>query len=157
MLKPDDQLIPVEAAGGYVVRPDEGDVQLLMILRRGVWDLPKGKIDPGETPAECALREVAEETGAEGLAILRGAGMTLHTYKENSSTIIKTTWWFIMGTTSEDFVPEEREQIEEVKWVPRRRALEIVGYENLRRHLASLENVLTRIGRRSGDGSIGAD
>lgn len=128
-----------------------------MIFRRGVWDLPKGKIDPGETPAECALREVAEETGAEGLVILRGAGMTLHTYKENSQTIIKTTWWFIMSTKSDEFVPEAREQIEKVEWVPRHRAIEIVGYENLRQHLESLETVLTRLGGRSGDGWRGAD
>ena len=51
----------VEAAGGVVVN-DRGEY--LMIHRNGRWDLPKGHVEPGESTAECAVREVAEETGA---------------------------------------------------------------------------------------------
>ncbi|RMD70006.1 MAG: NUDIX domain-containing protein, partial [Bacteroidetes bacterium] len=52
----------VEAAGG-VVHAEQTPEQVLFIFRRGMWDLPKGKIDEGETPEQAALREVAEETG----------------------------------------------------------------------------------------------
>jgi hypothetical protein len=48
-------------AGGGLVYNDAGDI--MMIFRRGKWDLPKGKLDKGETIDECALREVGEETG----------------------------------------------------------------------------------------------
>jgi len=138
-------LIPIEAAGGYVVRNNGGVVELLLIFRRGVWDLPKGKTDFGETPAECALREVAEETGAEGLVILRGAGSTLHMYEEDGRRIVKTTWWFFMSTTSNHFVPEEREQIERVEWVAWPEACERVGYKNLLDHMAGLQSLLAEV------------
>ena len=53
---------PVRAAGGVVVN-DSGET--LFIHRRGKWDLPKGKLDPGESPEKCAEREVSEETGVK--------------------------------------------------------------------------------------------
>ena len=48
-------------AGGGLVENEKGEV--LFMFRRGKWDLPKGKLDPGETLEACALREVEEETG----------------------------------------------------------------------------------------------
>ena len=57
----------VQAAGG-LVENDEGKV--LIIFRRGKWDLPKGKMDEGETPALCAIREVEEETGLRNITLL---------------------------------------------------------------------------------------
>ena len=63
-----DKLI-IEAGGGMVFNPIG---ELLMMLRRGQWDMPKGKLDEGETIEACALREVEEETGiiAEPLQLL---------------------------------------------------------------------------------------
>ena len=83
------------AAGGKVTNPKN---DLLMIFKNNRWDLPKGKLDPDETPAQCAVREVEEETGARGVEIVRGAGLTLHDYEEAGRKIIKTTWWFLMTT-----------------------------------------------------------
>ena len=134
--------VHIEAAGGYVIRQTDAGTEVLMILRRGVWDLPKGKIDKGETPAECALREVEEETGAAGLTIRRGVGLTLHTYVEDGAPVRKTTWWFLMSTTSSTFIPEVKEQIEQVEWTPWDRARAIVGYNNLRRHMQSVEEAI---------------
>lgn len=57
---------PIDAGGG-VVENEAGDI--LMIYRRGKWDLPKGKRDDGEDIAQCALREVAEETGLQQLQL----------------------------------------------------------------------------------------
>ena len=50
----------VRAAGGIVTAPDG---TMLLIQRNGRWDLPKGKVEPGETLLQAALREVEEETG----------------------------------------------------------------------------------------------
>ena len=58
----------LEAAGG-LVQNEAG--QYLMIFRRGKWDLPKGKVEPSETPVEAGLREVEEETGISGLTVAR--------------------------------------------------------------------------------------
>lgn len=56
----------VRAAGGLITRVDEtGDPQVLLVHRSRYddWSFPKGKLDPGETFEEAALREVKEETG----------------------------------------------------------------------------------------------
>ncbi len=116
------EFIPIEAAGGLVFNED-GNV--LMIYRRGNWDFPKGKIDPGESPEEAALREVREETGLQHLKITRKQEFpdleqegTLHLYRENGKYLIKLTHWFEMKGSKEDALqPEEREGIEKVKWI----------------------------------------
>jgi 8-oxo-dGTP pyrophosphatase MutT (NUDIX family) len=55
----------VRAAGGVPVRPGSDGIEVLVVHRAsyGDWTFPKGKCEPGETDEECALREVAEETG----------------------------------------------------------------------------------------------
>ena len=58
----------IEAAGGIIIS-EKGE--LLMIFRRGKWDLPKGKIDQGETPPQAAIREVKEETGLSMVELIR--------------------------------------------------------------------------------------
>ncbi|MEP0547410.1 MAG: NUDIX hydrolase [Rhodothermales bacterium] len=130
---------PVTAAGGYVVRRDGDATLLLLIYRRGAWDLPKGKLDPGETVKECAVREVREEVGIDDLRIVAPAGTTVHGYPEGGRYLVKTTHWYFMETPERDFTPEEREGIEQVEWVPWAEAEQRLGYESLRRHMASLD------------------
>ena len=67
----------VEAAGGLVFNKDGG---ILMIFRNGKWDLPKGKLEIGESVEECAIREVQEECGVSGLIIENKIKDTYHTY-----------------------------------------------------------------------------
>lgn len=129
--------VPVTAAGGLIVREAE-ETELLLIFRRGAWDLPKGKLDPGESVEECAVREVREEVGIETLTVLGPAGTTLHGYPEGDRYMVKTTYWFFMRTPERDFSPEEREGIEAVRWVPWAEAREMLGYDSLRDLLARL-------------------
>ena len=55
----------VRAAGGLVVRDGEHGPEVLLVHRSryGDWTFPKGKVEPGESDEECAIREVEEETG----------------------------------------------------------------------------------------------
>src|SRR5215831_9033385 len=64
-------------AGGGLVRNDKGEV--LFMFRRNKWDLPKGKLDHGETLEACALREVQEETGLKELSLEKPLLVTWHT------------------------------------------------------------------------------
>lgn len=134
----------VGAGGGYVVRrTDDGGVEVLLIFRRGAWDLPKGKLDPGETVQEAAHREVSEEVGVKKkkLTVLEDLGTTVHGYvwAKHNMYAVKTTFWFSMSTEAESFKPEKREGIEKVDWVPWAEAADRLGFETLRRHLASLD------------------
>ena len=108
-------LLFIKAGGGYVLN-DHGD--LLMIFRRGFWDLPKGKLDKGETIEECAIREVEEECGISGLSIISEAFSTFHLYNEKGKTIVKESVWYKMRSTDKsELVPQTEEDILEARWV----------------------------------------
>ncbi len=104
----------LEAAGGYVTNPQN---QLLVFYRRSSWDMPKGKIDPGETPEQAAVREVQEETGLKNLTLGAFLTHTWHTYREKDERILKCTWWYRMQTSDTEVTPQTEEDIEEIRWV----------------------------------------
>lgn len=104
----------LEAAGGLVQNAQN---ELLVFFRRGSWDLPKGKIDPGETPEQAAVREVQEETGLVNLVLGNFIAHTYHTYELKGERILKKTWWYRMNTTDTQLVPQVEEDIEEIRWV----------------------------------------
>jgi mutator protein MutT len=105
----------IQAAGG-LVRNDNNE--LLMIYRRGHWDLPKGKLDAGETPEICAIREVEEETGATNLKITRFIATTTHSYMEAGEAIEKETFWYTMEAKGpQQLVPQKEENITDIRWV----------------------------------------
>ncbi len=62
---PDQPVRIVAASGGLIWRQTTGGRELIVIHRRryGDWTLPKGKVQPGESWLQCAIREVREETG----------------------------------------------------------------------------------------------
>lgn len=106
----------IVAAGG-VVRNEEN--ALLMIYRRGKWDLPKGKLEQEESLEDCAYREVREETGVSQLKIVKPLEPSYHLYRENEELVLKITYWFLMTSEGEDLLsPDLSEQITEVKWIP---------------------------------------
>jgi len=124
--------LEIAAGGGVVTRIRKDKLQVLLIYRKGVWELPKGKLDKGETIEECAHREVCEEVGISKLDVLRPLDVTVHAYSENRRMKVKSTHWFQMTTSSSRFKPEKREGITEVKWFSWKKARKAVAYKNLR-------------------------
>jgi 8-oxo-dGTP pyrophosphatase MutT (NUDIX family) len=105
----------IEAAGGCVFNTQQ---ELLVIFRRGSWDLPKGKIDDGESPEAAAVREVEEETGIGEIVLGDFLGHTYHTYRDHKERrILKRTYWYKMQTTQTELVPQTEEDIEIAEWV----------------------------------------
>lgn len=143
-LKPFRPPLALEAAGGYVVkRTKKGNLKVLMIFRRGVWDLPKGKLDPGETPEDGAIREVSEEVGIKKkkLTLHQPLGISLHGYvlPRKHRFAVKTTHWYAMETTAKDFTPQKKEKIKAVEWMKWNKAKKKLGYASLRRHMEAID------------------
>lgn len=114
-LKADFQsLFEVIVAAGGCVFNSKGE--LLVIYRRKSWDLPKGKMDPGETPEMAAVREVQEETGVYNLSVSYEISQTWHTYRQKKR-ILKHTYWYDMTTPDSNLIPQFEEDIEEARWV----------------------------------------
>lgn len=108
----------IEAAGGMVFNP-EGKV--LLIYRLGYWDLPKGKIEKGESREAAALREVEEETGLSGLALGPCIGLTYHTYHDRKNRrVLKRTFWYRMQASQTELKLQAEEGIEHAEWVDAR-------------------------------------
>lgn len=103
----------IEAAGGIVVK----DSKILTIKRNGVWDLPKGKIDTGETPEIAAVREVEEECGIQNPTLGELITITYHCYDYKGRPSLKKTYWYNMTYQGDDaLVGQLNEGITKVKW-----------------------------------------
>ncbi|MET0394106.1 MAG: NUDIX domain-containing protein [Chitinophagaceae bacterium] len=106
----------IRAAGGLVKNDKD---QLLLIFRRGKWDLPKGKLDEGETLEACAVREVEEETGLKNIRLEGPLVVTWHTYHQGTRFVLKESHWYTMTAPGDQpLVPQTEEDILEIKWVP---------------------------------------
>tara|TARA_Y100000817_G_scaffold314231_1_gene312414 strand:- start:9988 stop:10665 length:678 start_codon:yes stop_codon:yes gene_type:complete len=109
------KMFKIIKAGGGVVNNNKKEI--LFIYRMKKWDLPKGKLDKGETIKQCAKREVEEETKVKvscGKKILS----TWHTYTKNKKFILKKTTWYMMESIDDSKMkPQKKEKIEKVEWM----------------------------------------
>lgn len=127
----------IEAAGGIV---QNNDKDLLFIFRLGKWDLPKGKMEIGEKPDDCAKREVTEETGMKSLTVKKKIGETYHSYDEFGKHFLKISHWYYMTTPGKQVpVAQLEENITEVKWVKTRDIK-----EPMKNTYPSIKNILSK-------------
>jgi 8-oxo-dGTP pyrophosphatase MutT (NUDIX family) len=104
----------IKAAGGLVMN-EEGE--LLFIFRRNKWDLPKGKLDEGETLEACAVREIQEETGLQEVQLKKHLVTTWHTYDESGHHMLKETAWYLLSAPKKQaLTPQTIEQITQIEW-----------------------------------------
>jgi len=98
--------------------------------KEGVWALPKGLIDPGESPEATALREVAEETGAHGRSAGK-LGDVKYVYTWAGERIFKVVSFYLVrysGGRLGDVPPEHRHEVAEVRWLPLDDAPRLLAY-----------------------------
>lgn len=108
-----NQYVVIEAAGGLVRK----ERKILMIYRLKKWDLPKGKMEKGESPLVGALREVEEECNVKAEPI-KEVCHTWHTYTRNKKKYLKKTYWYAMDCLDDSKMRAQTEEsIEEVRWM----------------------------------------
>jgi 8-oxo-(d)GTP phosphatase len=120
-------------AGGGIVQNEAGEI--LFIYRLNKWDLPKGKLEKGETIEICAQREVEEETGVTNLTLKNKIGETYHMYQEKGVQIFKLSHWFHFTCPShQSTIAQTEENITEVKWIAIKNIQEPLEntYDNIR-------------------------
>ena len=135
------------SAGGLVVRRDDEGAFLAAIRPRGRpeghWALPKGRVEPGESAVEAALREVREETGIEAEAIAH-AGDVRYVYMRDGRRIFKLVsfWWMRpVGGRIGQIDPAMRVEVADVQWLPLAEAPRLLAYRDERRLALTLEAV----------------
>ena len=107
----------IESAGGLVRNNNN---QILLMFKRGKWDMPKGRIEQNQCREDAALREVEEEVGldADCLEIQGKLVSTFHTTSHSGVKYLKKTHWYLMNYTGDEpTMPQVAEGIIECRWV----------------------------------------
>ncbi|MFC7526580.1 NUDIX hydrolase [Parapedobacter sp. GCM10030251] len=105
----------IKAAGGLV---KNGKGKFLFIHRLEKWDLPKGKVDEGESMRRAAVREVQEECGITVDYLGQKIATTYHTYLMKGELVLKKTNWYEMGVNKvPKLKPQHEEDIVDAIWL----------------------------------------
>lgn len=127
----------IESSGG-VVKNEKGN--LLMIYRNRHWDLPKGKMEKGESPAMTAIREVEEECGVKHLRIVKQLPTTHHIFFLKNACLKRTYWYEMICKDSAKPKPQAEEGIKEAKWMSKEEVKKNSG-----KVFSSLKEILTAV------------
>ncbi len=119
------------SAGGLVVRGDE----VLLIATAGGrrWQLPKGHLEPGELPAEAAVREVREETGVTGTILAPLLGVDYTFLERGVHRIRKHVDYFLLAYESGSETNFEPREVVTARWFPWSEAISKLSHANDRK------------------------
>lgn len=127
----------LEFSAGGLVFDDDGRVLLIRtrdLRNQPVWTLPKGALNPGETSADAALREVQEETGYQ-CELVRELTSVTYWFQRGGRRIRKTVRWYLMRPLAK--VGEHDHEVDEVRWADQADAQSRLRYDSDRRLLAA--------------------
>src|SRR5881392_2294695 len=126
------------SAGGVLVRRLGGRWVVAAIRpagkRPGLWALPKGRIEAGDSGETTALREVEEETGARGRSLGK-LGDIRYWFNWEGERVFKVVSFFLLryeGGRLGDVPPEHRHEVAEVQWLPLEDAPRLLTYSGER-------------------------
>jgi 8-oxo-dGTP pyrophosphatase MutT (NUDIX family) len=131
------------SAGGVVFRRMPAGIRFLLIKDPyKKWGLPKGHVDSGESLAETAQREVAEETGLCELKLHAPLGAIDWHFRLRGKRIHKTCHFFLLEAPTGSPCPQTEEGILECQWFSHCDAMKTISYENARSILREAGSVV---------------
>ncbi len=128
---------PLHSAGGVVVMGSGGDLRVAVMRSGfGTWVFPKGGIEPGESPEEAARREIEEEVGLGGLALVAELGGTEHEYEQAGRRHRKHVDWFVFqAEAGAELSPNPAESVVDCGWFTPKQSLSLLSHADQRRIL----------------------
>ena len=126
-------VIKEHSAGGVVFRKGEEGPEILLVSTKGGtrWQLPKGKVEPGESPREAAFREVREEGGVEGELICPLDTISYWYYWEGEKHR-KLVDFFLFRYKAGD--PSQHDwEVDDAKFFPAQEALKVITFPTERK------------------------
>jgi 8-oxo-dGTP pyrophosphatase MutT (NUDIX family) len=134
------------SSGGVVVRPDGNDYQVCLISDGKYWGLPKGNVEPGESPEQTALREIAEETGLPiaSLAVLGELPPSEYVYRRRDSgrLIFKRVHHYLVGAPPDAELHPDPAEVAEAEWLSFDEAMQRVSFRDTQAALREARRLL---------------
>jgi len=133
------------SAGGVVYRRRDGTAEYCLIRVGERWGFPKGLIEPGETPATAAAREVAEETGLDPAALVERASLPeiRYAYRWEGTLVFKRVRHFLFEAPGGAALQPQASEVDEARWFPAVEAERVLSFKNsltaLRAAIAAVE------------------
>ena len=129
--------VDVRAAGGLVVRPGRNGLEVVVIQRPKYddWSFPKGKLDPGESYRDAAIREVKEETG---LRCRPGLELPPIRYRDTAGRSKLVRYWVMDVEAGSIHRRAPDREVDEIRWVEFDRAATLLTYSHDRRLLSKI-------------------
>jgi len=148
-----DGFAPQLSAGGLPVRRGEHggiEVALAQVARRSgiTWEVAKGKLEPGESPEACAIREVQEEMGVSvDFELVRYVGLVRYGFlAPGSKPRLKSVYLYLMNPQGpmDSFSPSTREGIRRVQWFSAEEAASAVSHTSLQPIMRRARDLLAK-------------
>jgi 8-oxo-dGTP pyrophosphatase MutT (NUDIX family) len=120
-------------AGGIVFRRNnKGDIEILLAQdAKDRWTIPKGHIEPGETPRQTAEREITEETGLKEMKLYDHLGKTQFRYRRQNSLVLMTMHVFLVKAQGDSDKLVKEEWMNGIGWFKFADALDKIEYEGI--------------------------
>lgn len=127
--RPENPSVAELASGAVLVREPDGGILLLHYAAEDRWCFPKGHVEPGESLAQAATREIGEETGLRRFSLGAELGEVHYRFFDvrRSVNVFKTTVYFLATTRDPNVRPESI--FDAHRWEPTESALDLVGYD----------------------------
>lgn len=119
----------------------QSPVYLLLHYVSGHWDLPKGKLEPGETKEQAAHRELKEETGLTATLLPAFEKSISYIFRDRNGALVHKNVFFFIGQTTSQQVTISREH-QGFIWLPIGEALQQLTFENARRMVQAAHDVI---------------